>query len=207
MARYIGPKCKKCRSFGEKLFLLGSKCFSEKCVIKKSEVEERNDTRRIGRKLSTYSQQLREKQKLKFSYGLLERQFKIYYEKAAKEKNTGEALLSLLERRLDNVLFRLGFAQTRAQARQLVSHGHILINGRATKTPSYLVKPEQIISVKDGKGLKMVKSITLTKEPDSASWLSLDREKLQGKVLRIPVGDDLKNIPCNIQLVVELYSK
>ncbi len=202
MARYIGPKCKKCRSMGEKLFLKGDKCLTDKCVFPK------RMSKNSGRmkKLSHYSMQLREKQKLRAIYGLLENQFRLLFERA-RRKNPAEQMLISLERRLDNTVYRLGFADSRAQARQLIRHGHILVNQKKVNIASYAVKVNDEISVKDEKGKKLIKSILAEKEPMPTDWLALDKENMVGKVLRLPTKEDIKDIPINTQLIVELYSK
>jgi len=213
MSRYIGPDCKKCRRQGEKLFLKGDKCFSDKCVLPRRMEREgagrggtgRRQTR--ARKLSAYSVQLREKQKVKALYGIAETQFHNYFRRAAKKPNTGEALLNMLETRLDNVIFRLGFANTRPQARQLVCHGHITINGRKTDIPSCAVATGQVIGVRDERGLKAIRTTLANKEATLAGWLSLDREGVRATVTRLPTSEDVKDMTANMQLIVELYSK
>lgn len=203
MAKYIGPKCKRCRSIGEKLFLRGNKCFTSACVFPKRSAK---DTARITKKLSHYSLQLKEKQKLKAIYGLLENQFHLMFEQSRK-KNPAERLLINLERRLDNTIFRLGFANSRSQARQIVKHGHILVNDKRVNIPSYQVSPNEQVTVKDKKGIEMVKKIVTDKDPTPVDWLKLDKDNLVGTVLRLPNREDIKNIPVNAQLIVELYSK
>ncbi|MCX7784937.1 MAG: 30S ribosomal protein S4 [candidate division WOR-3 bacterium] len=203
MARNIGPICKRCRSAGEKLFLKGEKCYTDKCVLPKR-LEKQVDR---GKKLSQYSIQLKEKQKLKAIYGVLEQQFHLIFLRAQKKKNPGEQLLVSLERRLDNTVYRLGFCNSRAQARQFVRHGHILVNGKKVNIPSYEVNPDDTISIKDKKGLEMAKKILIDKEPTTVDWLQLDKDNVIGKVLRLPSREDIKDIPVNTQLIVELYSK
>jgi len=212
MSRETGPRCKKCRRMGEKLFLKGDKCVSDKCVLPRrmeSEGTRGGGGRRRGRarKLSAYSIQLMEKQKIKAIYGVAETQFHNYFRRAAKKPNTGDALLSLLESRLDNVIYRLGFANSRPEARLLVRHGHITINGRRTDLPSYIVRPGQSVGVRDEKGLKVVKSTLTNKEPTTVPWLSLDKDNAKGTVVRLPGSEDTKEMIANVQLVVELYSK
>lgn len=205
MARYIGPVCKKCRKAGEKYFLRGNKCLSDKCVLMKR--GEQMVVRGRRRRVSAYSIQLREKQKLRLMYGVLERQFRNYYRRAVKFANTAAALVILLERRLDNVVFKLGFADSRAQARQLVRHGHITVDGRRTDVPSYSVRAGQTIGVSGEEGLKIVKPILANKESPATAWLSVDPVAVTGRVLRELTPDDVKDVPCNTQLIVELYSK
>jgi len=202
MARYIGPKCKKCRTMGEKLFLKGDKCFTDACVLPK------RMSREMGRpkKLSHYSLQLKEKQKLKIIYGLLETPFRLMFERA-RRKNPAERLMINLERRLDNTIYRLGFADSRQQARQIIKHGHILVNDKKVNIPSYEVNTEERISVKDKKGIEFVKKILADKEPTPVEWLALDKDNLAATVIRLPNREDIKDIPVNAQLIVELYSK
>jgi small subunit ribosomal protein S4 len=197
---------------GEKLFLKGDKCVSDKCVLPRrmeSESMRGGGGRRRGRgrKLSAYSIQLMEKQKIKAIYGVAETQFHNYFRRAAKKPNTGDALLSLLESRLDNVIYRLGFANSRPEARLLVRHGHITINGRRTDLPSYIVRPGQNVGVRDENGLKVIKSTLANKDPTTVPWLSLDKESAKGMVVRLPAAEDTKEMIANVQLVVELYSK
>ncbi|OYD14561.1 30S ribosomal protein S4 [candidate division WOR-3 bacterium JGI_Cruoil_03_51_56] len=206
MARDIGPKCKRCRKAKEKLFLRGEKCFSDKCVLMKRGEEPMVRGRR-RRRISDYAIQLHEKQKLRMMYGVLERQFRNYYELAAKSANTAATLVILLERRLDNVVFRLGFANSRPQARQFVRHGHIAVDGRRVNIPSYLVKAGQTIGINGENGLKLVKPILADKEPPATAWLNMDSGAVTGKIIREPLPEDVKGIPCNTQLIVELYSK
>jgi len=207
MARYIGPKCKICRRMGEKLFLRGEKCISDKCILQRRGEEESKG--RFGRKkLSPYSIQLKEKQKLKAIYGLQETQLRIFFERASKAKgDTVVNLLSALERRLDNVIFRLGFVDSRAAARQLIGHGHISVNSKKIDIPSYVVQENQTIGVRTEKGAKVVKNSLVGKETVSAAWLTLDKENLKGTVAKFPSLDDLKVMPVNTQSIVELYSK
>jgi small subunit ribosomal protein S4 len=202
MARYIGPKCKKCRGMGEKLFLKGEKCFTDACVLPKRSSRE---TVR-GKKLSHYSLQLKEKQKLKAIYGLLENQFHLTFERARK-KNPAEQLLVHLERRLDNTIYRLGFADSRPQARVIIRHGHVLVNDKKVNVPSYEISPNERIQIKDEKGKGLVKKILTDKEPTPVDWLALDKDNMIGTVIRCPTREDVKDIPVNTQLIVELYSK
>ncbi|MEA1936775.1 MAG: 30S ribosomal protein S4 [Patescibacteria group bacterium] len=207
MARDLSPKCKKCRREGEKLFLKGERCFSVKCaMIKKAYAPgQHGQARRMG--LSEYGTQLREKQKIKRTYGLLEKQFRKYYDLASRmQGNTGNLLSSLLERRLDNIVYRFGFASSRNQARQLVNHGYFLVNGKKVDIASCLIKGGDIVSVKKGKE-KYFKNIENTlKDHQAPSWLTLDYQKLQGKVVALPMIDEI-DVKANIQLVIEFYSK
>jgi small subunit ribosomal protein S4 len=161
----------------------------------------------VRRRVSAFAIQLREKQKLRMMYGILETQFRNYFIKAAKSPNTAAALLMLLERRLDNVVFRLGFADSRAQARQLVRHGHITVDGRRVDIPSYQVQPGQVIAVATEEAKKLVKGIVAAKEPVVVPWLNVNQQQLTGQVLRLPTQEELKDVPCNMQLIVEFYSK
>lgn len=204
MARDIGPKCKRCRRAREKLFLRGNKCISDNCVLMKRGEDAESGARR---RISAYAIQLREKQKLRMMYGILETQFRNYFERAAKSPNTAAALLTLLETRLDNVVFRLGFADSRAQARQLVRHGHITVDGRRVDIPSYQVRPGQVIAVGTEKGRKLVSALVAAKEISVVPWLSANHQQLTGQVLRLPSQEELKEVPCNMQLIVEFYSK
>jgi small subunit ribosomal protein S4 len=197
---------------GEKLFLKGDKCISDKCVLPRRMEKEgvRGKTgRRRGRsrKVSAYSIQLHEKQKVKAIYGVAETQFHNYFLRAAKKPNTADALLTLLETRLDNVVYRLGFANSRPEARQLVRHGHVTVNGRRTNLPSYGVRASQQIGVSGEKGLKKVRAILANREPSSVGWLTLDREGLKGAIVRVPGTEDAKDMMANVQQIVELYSK
>jgi len=207
MARDLGPKCKKCRREGEKLFLKGERCFSVKCaMIKKAYAPgQHGQARRIG--LSEYGAQLREKQKVKRTYGILERQFRKYYEIASRTQgNTGNLLSSLLERRLDNVVYRFGLTHSRNQARQLVNHGYFLVNGKKVDVPSYLVKEGEIISVKKGKENYFQNIKNSLKDRQIPSWLALDYKKLQGKIVALPTIDEI-DINADIHLVIEFYSR
>ena len=209
MARYTGPKCRLCRREGEKLFLKGERCFT-KCPLdgnKRYPPGVHGSRRR--KKLSIYGLQLREKQKVKRIYGVLETQFRKFFEWARKMPgNTGENLLSLLERRLDNVVFRLGLASSRSQARQLVNHGHVEVNGKRVSIPSYLVKLGDIITIRD-KAKKIpfiqenIESLDVSAVP---TWLTIDKNKMEGKVVRNPIRTDI-TYPVNETLIIELYSK
>ncbi len=210
MARYTGPKCRLCRREGEKLFLKGDKCFTEKCPFERRRYPPgMHGPQRSRRKLSIYGLQLREKQKVKRIYGVLEGQFRRFFEQArTMGGNVGENLLVLLERRLDNVVYRLGFASSRSQARQFVSHGHVRVNGRKVDIPSYLVNVGDRITL-DDKMLKnpFVQSSLEAKDPQNVvSWLSLDKAKAEGTVLRMPTREDITH-PIKERLIVELYSK
>jgi len=213
MARYTGPVCKLCRREGEKLFLKGTRCFSQKCPFERKKGYPPGEhgwvARFRRRRQSDYAHQLREKQKAKRIYGLLERQMRRFYSKAEGRPGiTGENLLSLLERRLDNVVYRMGFADSRAQARQLVAHGHFSVNGRRLKAPSYLVKAEDKISVREA-SRKRTYFKDLAKDLDDGAvvdWLTLDPPTMSGRMLREPSRDQIDTV-LNEQLIVEYYSR
>lgn len=193
-----------------KLFLKGERCHSEKCAIEKRNVPPGQHGRDRRPKLLGYGLQLREKQKARRIYGVLERQFRNYFERAAKMKGiTGEMLLAMLERRLDNVIFRMGFGTSRAQCRQLVRHGHIQVNGRKVNIPSFEVKQGDVIEVreKSRKNPTILAARDATAHQPVPSWLEVDREALRGRVIGAPRRDELVQIQLNEQLIVELYSK
>ena len=209
MARYKGPVCRLCRREGMKLFLKGPKCFTEKCPIEKRNFAPGQHGKDRKAKVVGYGLQLREKQKTKRIYFTLENQFRNYFEKAARKPGvTGELLLQQLERRLDNVVFRLGFAISRRQARQIVRHGHIDVNGRRVNIPSFQVSVGHEIQVRE-KARKFT-AVEVAREFAShqpvANWLEVDRDNLKGRVLNLPKREDI-NLPVNEQLIVELYSK
>ncbi len=209
MARYTGPVCRLCRREGEKLFLKGDRCYTDKCPFERRRYPPGVHGRSRRTKMSIYGIQLREKQKVKRIYGLLEAQFKRYFEKARKMGgNTGENLLSLLERRLDNVVYQLGFAKSRNQARQLTTHGHVMVNGRKVDIPSYLVKVGDAISIKPGsRKIPFVKEALESRDLGAIpSWLVLDKNAFEGRVVRLPERSDITH-PINESLIVELYSK
>jgi small subunit ribosomal protein S4 len=206
VARDLGPKCRVCRREGMKLFLKGERCLTEKCAIERRSYPPGEHGR--GRiKQSEYLLQLREKQKARRYYGLLEKQFRNYYEKASKQQGiTGEVLLRMLELRLDNVVYRLGFAASRSQARQLVRHGHFQVNGRRVNIPSFQVRSDQIISVRPGSSAEQVIRDATDLTASVAPWLQADHDNLTGKVLRAPERTEI-DTPVQEQLIVELYSK
>ncbi len=209
MARYRDAKCKLCRREGEKLFLKGDRCFSNKCAIEKRNYPPGQHGRRRARKASKYNIQLREKQKLRRAYGLLERQFRNYFKKAARQKGiTGTILLQLLERRLDNVVYRLGFTTSRATARQLIRHNHFTVNGKRVNIPSYLVQPGDVIAPREkSKELFIIKEAVRNVDGrQRVSYLELDAGKMEGRFLEVPSRDAIP-MPVNEQLIVELYSK
>ena len=207
MARYRGPACKLCRREGMKLFLKGERCLTEKCAIERRSYPPGEHGR--GRiKQSEYLLQLREKQKARRYYGLLEKQFRTYYEKAAtrREGLTGDTLLRMLESRLDNVVYRLGFAASRAQARQLVRHGHFQVNGRRVNIPSFQVRPNDIVSIKQGSPAEQVVRDATDLTASVAPWLQADHDGLTGKILKWPERAEI-DTPVQESLIVELYSK
>ncbi|MFQ5478507.1 MAG: 30S ribosomal protein S4 [Candidatus Binatia bacterium] len=209
MARYTDSVCRLCRREGTKLFLKGERCFTDKCAIERRNYAPGQHGQGRRRKISEYAVQLREKQRLKRMYGLLEKQFKRYFVMAERSREvTGEALLKLLERRLDNMVYRLGLAGSRAQARQLIGHRHFTVNGKRVNIPSYLTKADDWIAVHESSRSKriFVEALELAQRHEAPSWLEMDGETLTGKVLRIPDRDDLA-LPVNERLVVELYSK
>ena len=208
MARENGPVCRLCRREGVKLFLKGARCDTPKCAFERREAPPGMTNFRPG-KQTDYARHLREKQKVKRYYGVLERQFRKYFSMAERAKgNTGEVLMSLLERRLDNVICRLGFGQSRAQARLIVSHGHVRVNGRRIDVPSYLTRPGDVIEVKDRpKSVQLVKANLEERRHDVPDFLSFaDEPQPAGHVLRFPEAVDV-SIPVQTQLIVELCSK
>lgn len=209
MARYTEAKCKLCRREGVKLFLKGDRCLTDNCAIERRPFPPGEHGRK-GRKLTPYGQMLREKQKAKKIYGVLESQFEKYYRAASRMKGkTGENLLSLLERRLDNVVYRMGLASSRSEARQMVRHGHFLVNGRKVNIPSYLVGPDDIITLSD-RGKENIRIQEVLEKanirPRVPSWLEVDYEKIEGKVVSLPSREDI-DIPVDENRIVELYSK
>jgi small subunit ribosomal protein S4 len=206
VARDRSPKCKQCRREGMKLFLKGERCLTEKCAIERRSYPPGEHGR--GRiKQSEYLLQLREKQKARRYYGLLEKQFRTYYAKATKATGvTGEALLRMLETRLDNVVYRLGFAASRAQARQLVRHGHFHVNGRRVNIPSYQVKPDDVITISPNSSAEQVVRDATDLTASVAPWLQADHDGLTGKILKWPERSEI-DTPVQESLIVELYSK
>jgi small subunit ribosomal protein S4 len=209
MARYLGPVCKLCRREGMKLYLKGDRCFTEKCaVVRRPYPPGQHGQGRI--KLSEYGLRLREKQKMRRVYGLLERQFAGYYGKASHLKGrTGEEMLGLIERRLDNVVHRMGFAASRAQARQLVRHKHVQVNGKRVNIPSYRVNPSDVIQIRDkSKQIAAVKAaLDAAENRQRASWVDVDKEAMSGVFRGMPVRDELNEPLIREQYVVEYYSR
>ena len=209
MARYTGASCRQCRRENLKLFLKGDRCYSDKCAFERRAYAPGQHGQMRFRKVSDYAVQLREKQKVKRIYGMLEGQFRRYFVMADSAKGvTGENLLMLLERRLDNTLFRLGFANSRNQARQIVRHNHILINGKKVNIPSYLIAVGDVISVKEKsrKNQSINESLDAVARRGVPSWLELDRDHFQGNVKSMPERHEI-TMPIQEQLIVELYSK
>jgi len=209
LARYSDSSCRLCRSEGLKLFLKGDRCYSEKCSFERRDYVPGDHGQLHKKQRSDYGVQLREKQKLKRMYSLLEKQFRGYFEKADQQKGiTGVNLLVLLERRLDNMIFRMGFANSRVEARQLISHGHFLVNGKPVNIPSYLLKAGDGVSVKEGsrKITRIMGAIETVARRGMPHWLELDKDNFKASIKMLPVREDL-TMPVQEQLVVELYSK
>ena len=210
MARYIGPVCRQCRREGMKLYLKGERCHSEKCAIAKRNFIPGQHGKDRAKKIVGYGLQLREKQKVRRVYGVLERQFRTTFEKAALQKGiTGENLMVNLERRLDSVIYRMGFGTSRAQSRQVVRHGHIDVNGRKCNIPSAQVKIGDIVSVREASKTNptILSARDATAHAPAPNWIDVDREALKGRVQSLPKRSDLVQIQLNEQLIVELYSK
>ncbi|MDQ7007013.1 MAG: 30S ribosomal protein S4 [Acidobacteriota bacterium] len=208
MGRYIGSVCRLCRREGAQLFLKGERCFKDKCAIKRRNYAPgQHGRRRI--KLQGYGLQLREKQKVKRIYGVLESQFRIYFRKAAAARGvTGENLLTMLERRLDNVVYRLGFATSRAQARQFVNHGHFAVNGRKVDIASFQVRKDDVIELRENsrKNAVIQGNLDTAEGRGIPRWLSLDAAQFKGTVMALPTREDIA-MPIQENLIVELYSK
>ena len=208
MARYTEAVCRQCRREGQKLFLKGDRCYTDKCALS-SRAYPPGQHGQGRSKNSEYGQQLREKQKAKRYYGVLESQFRSYFDMAERRQGqTGENLLSILECRLDNVVYRLGFAMSRAEARQMVSHGHFTVNGRKVNIPSYQVKPGMVITLKESsRGLEKIKAnIEANAFRPAPKWLEYDANNMIAKVIAVPARDDI-DLPIEEHLIVELYSK
>jgi small subunit ribosomal protein S4 len=209
MARYIGPVCRLCRREGMKLFLKGERCYTEKCAIEKRNFAPGQHGKTRKSKMQGYGTQLREKQKVKRIYGVLEDQFRGYFEQAERTRGiTGVTLLQLLERRLDNVAYRVGFATSRPAARQLVRHGHFTVNGRKVDIPSFSVKPGDVIAVRQSskQAPAIVHALEEVKGRGVPDWLQYDAAGLSAKISSIPTREQI-NLPVQEQLIVELYSK
>lgn len=208
MARYIGAKCRLCRREGEKLFLKGEKCFTSKCAMESRAFPPGQHGQRRGR-LSDYAVQLREKQKVRRIYGILENQFRLYYKNADNKKgSTGENLLQMLESRLDNVAYRMGFGVSRSEARQLVRHNAITVNGKKVNIPSYQVKANDVVAIreKSKNQIRVKASLELAAQQGFADWVEVDVDKMQGTYKHVPERSEMSS-DINEQLIVELYSK
>lgn len=209
MARYVGPTCRLCRREGVKLFLKGAKCSTPKCPVERRGFPPGQHGQRRS-KPSDYALQLREKQKAKRIYGLLERSFKFSFRKALKQKGvTGEKMLEMLERRLDNVVFRTGFAASRAEARQIVSHGAVSVNTHKVDVPSYQVRIGDVVQIRQQEAAttgRVKRTLEATKDRPVPTWITVDAQALQGVITRLPTKDDI-GLPIQEQLIVELYSK
>ena len=206
MAKLIGPSCRQCRREGCKLFLKGDRCTSKKCAFERRQsLPGQHGAAR--KRVTEYGLQLREKQKVKRAYGILEKQFRKYYEEAERMKGvTGENMLSLIERRLDNVVYRMGIGASRSECRQIVNHGHITVNGRRVNIPSFIVKPGDIIAIKENKrDLQMFKDLKGMKII-MPKWLEFNSEKLEGKILALPSREDI-DLNIKEHLIIELYSR
>ena len=210
MAKYTGPVCKLCRREMQPLMLKGQRCLTDKCPMKGDKKFPPGPPRKRRTKMSDYALQLREKQKIKRSYGMLEKQFRIFFHEASRMKGvTGDNLISLLERRLDNVVYRMGFASSRKQARQLVQHNHVAVNGKTVNISSYSIKENSIVEIKEDfrSNIILEDSIKLSKATGSQpEWVEMDYEKKSGKIIRLPLRADVTS-QFNVQQVVELYSK
>lgn len=209
MARYIGPVCRMCRREDAKLFLKGDRCFTDKCGYERRQYPPGQHGQGRKKRPSDYGQQLREKQKVKRIYGLLEKQFRGYYYRASRMKGvTGENLLVLLERRLDNVAMRCGFSSSHAEARQLVRHGHFTVNGKRINIPSYQVRAGDLVEVRDHskKIQRIVDALGQVDRVPRPAWIDLDKENMRGKITALPTRSDISS-DIDEQLIVELYSK
>jgi len=210
LARHREAVCRLCRREGMKLFLKGLRCFTEKCAIEKRNFVPGQHGQARRPKMVGYGVQLREKQKMKRTYGLLERQFRHYYQKAARAQGpTRSNLMVMLERRLDNVIYRAGLASSRSQARQLVSHGHVLVAGHKVNIPNYLVKVGDDITIRQKmhQNAMVLEARNLAQNQNAAPWLEIDRENFKARVLALPRREDVQTPAMNEQLIVELYSK
>ena len=209
MARYTGAVCRQCRRENQKLFLKGDRCYTDKCAMERRPFAPGMHNQGRSKKLSEYGMQLNEKQKVKFIYGVLEKQFHAYYEKAERKQGiTGEILLQELERRLDNVVFRMGFANTRREARQLVNHAHFTVNGKRVNIPSYQVKPGDVVAVSE-KSRSTTKFKSLLEENGKKAcpkWIEKANDSFEGKIVAMPARDDI-DYDVAEHLIVELYSK
>jgi small subunit ribosomal protein S4 len=209
VARYTGPVCRLCRREGIKLFLKGERCYTDKCAIERRSYPPGQHGQGRGRKATEYSVQLREKQKIKRIYGILEAPFRRFFGQAERRRGiTGENLVMLLERRLDNMVYRMGFATSRTEARQLVRHGHFLVNQQRVTIPSYLVNPGDEIQVKESsrKVARIQEAVDLAQRRGVPEWLEVNKDTFAGRIKTLPTRAQL-TLPVNEQLIVELYSK
>jgi small subunit ribosomal protein S4 len=209
VARYTGPVCRLCRREGIKLFLKGERCYTDKCAIERRSYPPGQHGQGRGKKATEYSVQLREKQKIKRIYGMLEAPFRRFFGQAERRRGiTGENLVMLLERRLDNMIYRMGFATSRTEARQLVRHGHFLVNQQRVTIPSYLVNPGDEIQVKESsrKIVRIQEAVDLAQRRGVPEWLEVNKDTFAGRVKTLPTRAQL-TLPVNEQLIVELYSK
>lgn len=209
MARYIGPVCRLCRREDMKLFLKGERCYTDKCGYERRSYPPGQHGQARRRRRSDYGEQLREKQKVKRIYGVAEKQFRGYYFKASRMKGvTGDNLIQLLERRLDNTVYRMGFVSDHAEARQLVRHGHFTVNGRKVNIPSYLIRANDVIAVRERsqKMTRIIEALGVVERRGVPSWLSLDAENFTATVKTLPSRDDV-TMPIREHLIIELYSK
>jgi len=209
MARYTGPVCRLCRREDAKLFLKGERCYTDKCGFERCAYAPGQHGQARKRKMSNYGEQMREKQKVKRIYGIAERQFRGYYHKAVQGKGvSGHTLIQLLERRLDNVAYRMGFASDHAEARQLVRHGHFTVNGKKVNIPSYLVRVNDVIQVRESsqKIAKINEALAAVDRRGVPQWISLDKDAFRGQISQLPTREDV-TLPIREQLIIELYSK
>ena len=206
MGRYIGPNCRLCRAVGEKLFLKGSHCQTGKCALEKRNLPPGKQSKRF-KKLSDYAIRLKEKQKLRWMFGLREKQFRRFFAQAERKRGaTGEILLQLLLRRLDHIVYSMGFANSLKQARQLITHRFFRVEGKKVNIPSYIVGEQQMIEVEQGKRDKLKRSLDTEISREVPGWLSVEKDKFRGKVIRIPPREEI-TIPVDEKLIVELYSR
>ncbi len=209
MARNLDPKCRQCRREGEKLFLKAEKCFTDKCSVERRAYAPGQHGQKSGQRLSGFGTQLREKQKIRRIYGILERQFRRTFATAEGRKGqTGENLLQLLEARLDTVAYRMGFGSTRAEARQLVGHKALTVNGNVVNIPSYMVKSNDVVAIreKSKKQTRIVESLSLAEQVGMAAWVAVDSKKMEGTFKRLPDRNEFAN-DVNESLIIELYSR
>jgi small subunit ribosomal protein S4 len=209
MARYTGAVCRLCRREDMKLFLKGERCYTDKCGYERRSYPPGQHGQNRRRKRSDYGEQLREKQKVKRLYGIAERQFRGYYHRAVRTKGkSGDVLVQLLERRLDNVVYRMGFASDHAEGRQLVRHGHFTVNGKRVNIPSYLVRPNDVVQVRESSKTiaRINEALAAVDRRGVPQWIALDKDNFKGQVTQLPAREDV-TLPIREQLIIELYSK